>query len=478
MRFRISKLWIAIGGTLLVVLSGLWWWLYRESHPNVEDATSLVQSVRTDVELSEAKLTAAGLELASVQCRMWRPTRMVPGRVGYDETRHVDVKSSAPGILVEVRVKPGDNVTAGQVLGVLNSPEVGHARADQLQREAEVAQAQRRSDWVQTTRDGLLQLLQAIAAREDAQDIAARLKDTSLGARRSEVVSAYSRYRLAQSLAQQATSAAGSGAIAGRTLDERIGERDSAEASLQGLTEELSFMAREDANAAQLAVTDAERRLQISRHHVQTLQGYNAPQPDENNVLSLVEIRAPFAGTVQARSYAATERIEPGDSLFVLADTTRLCVVADIRDREWPALQLAPGERIEFTCPALPERQLQATVYYVGQEVIQETNAVPLVATISNPDASLKPGQFVWVRVPLAPPVEHLAVPESAVVEHEGRSFVFLAQGERTFRRRDVVVTAADAGWMEVTAGLQAGDKVVVRGAFYLKSELLLEAVE
>jgi Cu(I)/Ag(I) efflux system membrane fusion protein len=82
---------------------------------------------------------------------------------------------------------------------------------------------------------------------------------------------------------------------------------------------------------------------------------------------------------------------------------------------------------------------------------------------------------FVRVAVPVADAHESLAIPESSLLEHDQKSFVFTPDGESTFRRVDITPGIHTAGMVEVLSGLSHGEKVVAEGGFYLKSELLLQ---
>ena len=81
----------------------------------------------------------------------------------------------------------------------------------------------------------------------------------------------------------------------------------------------------------------------------------------------------------------------------------------------------------------------------------------------------------VWVSVPMSQPRHALAVPASAIVDHEQARFVFVADAPDTFHRVDVKTGVETAEWVEITDGLAAGEQVVDQGTFVLKSELLLE---
>ena len=92
-----------------------------------------------------------------------------------------------------------------------------------------------------------------------------------------------------------------------------------------------------------------------------------------------------------------------------------------------------------------------------------------------NDDAHYKPGMFVWVDLPQGQLRDVLAVPAAAVMRHEGKAFVFVPDGEGRFRRRDIETGIETDTLVEVTRGLAEGEEVVSRGAFLLKSRLLLE---
>jgi cobalt-zinc-cadmium efflux system membrane fusion protein len=68
---------------------------------------------------------------------------------------------------------------------------------------------------------------------------------------------------------------------------------------------------------------------------------------------------------------------------------------------------------------------------------------------------------------------EGLALPRSAVLSDEGRSFVFVHQQGEFYLRRPVQTGRASVDWVEVTAGLAGGETVVSSGAFLLKSDVL-----
>lgn len=433
------------------------------------------------VQLPIEKVEAAGIHSLTVGSRPLRMTRTVPGRIQYDDTRHIAVKAATAGTLIDVKVKPGDAVSPGQCLAILSSPEVGKARAEVLQFSEELKVLQTELEWASNRQSGLQTLVKAIRERQTIDQIRTSLKETLVGKSRETLLAAYSRYQLAESLVKSGATAGDTGAISGRQVAERKNEFQTAEAALQAVSEQETFDVKQDVARAKNSVEQGHNKLKISQQLLTTLLGYDEPDTaprTEGLSLSLVEVRAPFAGTIEQKIYSNSERVQLGDTLLILADTTRMWVAADLREGEWSAMGLHQGDALVVTAPAMSGREFDASVYYIGREVATQTNSVPLVASISNTDGLLRPGLFVRVRLPLGESREVVAVPASAICEHESRSFVFVDLGDRKYRQKFVSRGIEDQGFVEIASGLTGGEKIVNQGAFVLKSELLLEREE
>lgn len=427
------------------------------------------------VELSTAKTAAAGFQTAPAARRVLQPVCRVPGRIKYDESNHVAVRAPAAGVLTEVLVKPGDRVQPGQTLAKLSSRDIGEARADVLRREEELRlaqMAQQRDEEIWTNLQVLAPLLEE---RVPVAEIESRFSGKALGAYRETLLSAYSELRLTEEVFTAAQSVSG-GALAGNVHRERRRNFEVAQAGFQAATETALFACRRQRDEAALAVEDAQRRLDVSRQRLRMLAGgADSPKEVAADDLSTLEIVAWTAGMVEQRFFARTEQVEASDTLFILADPSHLWVAADVREREWEALRLAPGDEVIVEPAGMPDERISATLLYVGREMSPDSHAVPLVASFRNANELLRPGMYATVSLPLGPSREGLAVPPGAVMRHEGDTFVFVAQGPQTFRRVAVETGLETENWIEIRQGLKAGDPVVQRGAFLLKSELLLE---
>jgi len=475
----ISKIFPTI--MVLGIMGAGWYAVHELNAPHdghseeAEEAESAVAS--SVMELPDGKVEAGQFSSEAVSKQSVQHVHVVSGRIQYDELHHIEVKTPMAGILTEIQVKPGDQVQAGQLLATLNSPEIGRARAEVLKHQTELSLAQRIFKRESEIAENLKAYLQQLDATKDLKQLDDEFSSKQLGTYRQNVLSAYSRMLLAEQLMESVRPLAGTGSVSGKTIREREAELQISQVQFRSAREQALFESSQAMLEAEAARDDATRMLKVAHQQLESLLGYDEDQVSMDNEASLsrVEIRAPFAGTIEARYKADNERILPSEVLFVLADTKSLYVSADIRENDWPAVSLQPGTEIKVDVPALPDQQFTATVHYVGREVIPETNSVPLVATINNEEGALRPGMFVRVSLPVGANREAISVHPESILTHGDEQFVFVQLDDNQFQKVDVKTGLASDQWIEVTEGLAQGQRVVQNGAFLLKSEMLLE---
>lgn len=480
-----KRLWSIVITSVLVIAGGLAAWhfgpQFLASHAPAEpEPGAETESPPKDrVILTQAKYDAAKLKIAEVGRQPIVPLRWVPGRIDYNARRHTHITAPSDGVIREILVRTGDRVEVGQPMCVIDSPDIGERRADVQQKEADLKLARRDSDWWRDVQSNLGDFINSLRDATDVRKVQAAFQDRTLGDYRNQLIAAYSRFLLADRLSARLKPLADEGLATVRSLNEQVSAREIGEAEFASLCEQARFEVQQKRGRADSAFADAERRLAIAKQRLAWLTGGGEPldgMKDES--LSTWPLTAPMAGTVEQIPIAPLERVRQGDDLMLVADTSHLYVMADIREKDWAAVQVQPGDMVAVQSPALVGRSLRAKVSYMGRSVVLESRAVPLVAEIDNPDGLLRPGMFVRVALPEAQSREVLAVPESAVVSHEGHVMVFVAVGEREFVAREIKTGVTEGATVEVVSGLKAGERVVTDGAFVLKSELVLEPEE
>ncbi|HVX59753.1 MAG TPA: efflux RND transporter periplasmic adaptor subunit [Pirellulales bacterium] len=430
------------------------------------------------VRLTPAKLKAAALHVSRVERREVQESRRVPGKIEYNKSRRLEIKVPAAGVVTRVLVLPGQTVKRGDQLALASSVDVGTARDEVVRAEADLRIAEREADWLAQIAHNTKALLKALEDAPDIKQIEEQFKDEVLGDQREKIISAYSKLRLATRASLAAASA--KDALAERYVQERASAREVADASFRTACDKASFDAQQQLARSQANLAHAQRQLAVSRQKLKLLLGpfaEIAPGEQDESLCELI-IRSPLDGKVEDRFVSDGAQFVASQPLFALANTDTLWVSAQIYEREWSALAGGDVKELKVESPALPDLEATAKVQFFSVGLSNETRAVPLVAELPNADNRLKPGMFAWVTVPLGRRHEALVVPAGAIMRHEEEAFAFVELSPGVYRKAVITPGLITTEFVEVLSGLKAGEKVVDQGAFFLKSELLLEGEE
>jgi cobalt-zinc-cadmium efflux system membrane fusion protein len=501
---RWSRLRRSLTGLVFLAVGALaWWWLATHHFAGGDDHAREPRPAagQTSGPASEALVVlppgTAGeseIALATVEMRPVREHLTVPGRLDYDARYRLDYASPVDGIVSQVLVKVRQQVHKGDSLAEVSSPDVGMARDEVRKREADRAIENKAADWAITIAANVAALLESLATHPPLETIEKQFEGRVLGGYREKILGAYSRLLFVEKVSASTKQLGEGGVLSGRIVEERTSNLEVAKASFSAACEEARFLTRQDRDRAVAALEQADRLVQISKEHLRTLVGSKleadvggkgaaegvvdaegGETAAAGGGLSTLVLRTPFNGLVEDIFVARGERVKAGDRLFVVADTSTLWVRAQIHERQWTMVEVSDGQEVRVNVPGAADHDTTARINHVGATVEAESRSVPLVAELQNDDAHYKPGMFVWVDLPQGQVRDVPVVPAAAVMRHEGQAFVFVPEGDGRYRRVNISAGADVDDVVEVKSGLEPGRQVVARGAFMLKSELLLE---
>jgi cobalt-zinc-cadmium efflux system membrane fusion protein len=216
---------------------------------------------------------------------------------------------------------------------------------------------------------------------------------------------------------------------------------------------------------AEAELRTAEAQLQAARSALQALGALAAGGADG----SRFALRAPVSGTVIDRAVVQGQVTEPAQTLFKVGDLSVLWLIAHASERD--AVRVRPGSQARVAIPALPGVSLTGRVAVVGSQVEVSSRTIPVRIELANHAGVLRPGMSATVWLPVGEGTPLIAVPVAALQRLEDKWSVFMPRGEGVFEVRPVGRGRDLGGEVEILSGLQAGDTVVVEGAFLLKAE-------
>jgi cobalt-zinc-cadmium efflux system membrane fusion protein len=179
-------------------------------------------------------------------------------------------------------------------------------------------------------------------------------------------------------------------------------------------------------------------------------------------------IRAPVSGIVVDKQITPGQLLQAGTSpTFTVADLSQVWVLAQIASSDLGAVRLHDEAQID---PGTNSGVFHGTVENIAASVDPNTRAVVARVVAPNPGDLLKKQMYVNVSIQSSRVSTGLLVPISAVLRDEQNlPFVYLAQRDGSFARRQVTLGYTDAQHYDVTSGLQNGDRIVVDGAIFLQ---------
>ena len=333
--------------------------------------------------------------------------------------RDATISAEVSGRVVEVRVAEGDSVRKGDMLARLSDPELGRQAEAAL---AEVTQAEEL-------------LAQAAARREEAERKA-----------RSDVARAASNLRKAEQDHERAREL-----FRGRFLSKA--EMEQADTRLAN--------AREDERIAaigEVTLRAIDREIESLRARVTAVRASSAALAERT---AKFRIAAPFPGIVTKKILEVGETKQPGAPLFVVADTRDIYIEAPIDESE--SAKVREGQKVRL----YPDAYLGETFAGVVSEVkptIEVSKEVSRANTIeiqpASPPRPLLLGMSVDVEVLTGRKEDALQVPSSAVMEREGKKFVYIVR-EGKIVRTDIATGISNWDRTEVLSGVSPGDDIV-----------------
>lgn len=187
-----------------------------------------------------------------------------------------------------------------------------------------------------------------------------------------------------------------------------------------------------------------------------------------------LEIYAPISGFILNKSVVHGSRVEPKDSLFRIADLSRVWVIADVYEYELGRVSV--GQTGTITLPYLSGRTFLGRTSYIYPEVDPKTRTVKLRLEVDNQDGALKVDMLANVEIKVSPK-DSLVVPEDSVIETGERKVVFLVREGNRLEPREVQISGHADHLYQVSSGLSEGDKVAAGASFLLDSESRIRAV-
>lgn len=188
-------------------------------------------------------------------------------------------------------------------------------------------------------------------------------------------------------------------------------------------------------------------------------------------ITSRFEMKSPLTGTVVERAVTPGQSVggDPGQVLFTVADLDTLQVVADVYERDLALVKVGEVGRVHVE--AYPGVDFPAAIASIGDVVDPNTRTIKVRAWVNNEDRRLKPEMFARLHLDVGGAASVLSVPKEAVLEVDGKQFVYVEEAPGRYVKREVKAVPVSQDHVRVLEGLSPGQRIVIKGAVLIKGQ-------
>jgi cobalt-zinc-cadmium efflux system membrane fusion protein len=347
----------------------------------------------------------ASLTIESVSEMEFRAEHLTEGKIAVDEDRATLVYSPYAGRVIKLLAKPGDMVTAGQPLFVVESPDMVQAQNDFINAVAGLNKARSTLDLAKIVEQQNKSLYETRAAP---------LRDVQQS---------------------QATSLAAQNDLR------------SAETSLEVVRNRLRILGKTDEEITKFGETGAINPLTTIY------------SPIAGTVVQRKVGPGQYVNTTSNNTAAS-------DATFVIGDLSTVWLVAYVRESE--AQNVKIGQVMRFSVLAYPKRVFTANIAYVATSFDPGTRRLMVRATINNTERALRPEMFASVTTQTGDGDSSPAVPRDAVIYDGKAAHVWVALDDQSVEARIINTGLSNGQMVQVLDGLRPGERVVTKGSLFV----------
>jgi len=417
----------------------------------------------------------AGIKVDRVQRRPMSATLTVPAEVEFDATRLTRITPRVAGVVLQAPIHLGVEVEVGDLMAVIDSPILGEAKSQFIERAQNLKLAEADLERGNTIYRGAQRMLDVCIPQADPDKVREALAESPVGEAKAQLLRAHAALLLARSESSRQATLHEKNAAVEREYQVAQNALAAAEADFVAIKEEIGFSVERSRLSAQRGVEVARSALESAERRLHIL-GLSDEQVDRigsepDTLLSRFELRSPVTGHVVERMVAIGESVEATDVLFVVVDNSTLWLMADLYERDLIHMRL--GLPVFFTVDGMPGAGFEGKLTWISSQFDDRTRTVRVRADLPNQDGLLRAKMYGNARIVLHDNEEVVTVPVDAVQTDGCCQLVFVQESETVFQPRKITLGTRANGVVEVLKGLQEGEIVASAGSFLMKTEIL-----
>lgn len=246
-----------------------------------------------------------------------------------------------------------------------------------------------------------------------------------------------------------------------KLFDEKIGSQKSLLESLAEYEKALAEFNAEDKRIHSIGLSDED---------------VNNNKTNDEHTSGTLPIKSPINGIIVERNIVLGQLVDATTNAFKVINNNTVWVDGQVYEKDLNKINQKTSAI--FTSTVYPNERFDGHIIYLGQSIDEKSRTLLIRGEFRNSQNKLKPQMFGELRIPIGENSKAILVPEEAVINETDLSYVFIQISDTTFEQRMVITGTSVDNRIEIKEGLNEGEIVVIKGVFYLNSELKKEEIE
>ena len=231
----------------------------------------------------------------------------------------------------------------------------------------------------------------------------------------------------------------------------------------QGIISKVEF------EKAELAASDSSLEAAKAGLNQAELAYKQAMEALDNTV-----VEAPISGIVSTVNIDTGEIASSGQPALTIVDMDTVYVQINVPENQ--INNLSEGQEVIVRIPSALDKEFKGKIDSISPAVDQRTQLYPVKIYISNEDHIIKPGMLARIEVHTDLTKDVIAVRSEAVIEKDGEKIVYVVEDDKAVEKK--VEVGLDTGdYIQITSGLNEGERVIVKGQHYVEDKSQVKVV-
>ena len=222
---------------------------------------------------------------------------------------------------------------------------------------------------------------------------------------------------------------------------------------------EMGAVSQSDLDQRKLAMENAQSQLNAAQIGVANAR--NSLQSAQM-ALDYATVTAPISGTVTMVNANVGSYASASAPMFEIANVDTLEVSTGINEQNVSKIRV--GQEVLLKIDSVSDQWFSGNITEISKVMNAQTKNYPITISLQNQDAKLVAGMYAEVEVMVDHADDVLVVPVQAITYKEAQPVAYIMQADGTVKEVALTLGMNDGDYYVVTAGLKAGDQLIVKG--------------